>query len=66
MSNDAAESINQLIAGCFSHVGLRQLHTKPIVIVTENIIVTDWRFYSIALILGGLRPYVTAQFSCFL
>ena len=29
MSNDVAESINQqLIAGRFGHVGLRQLHTK--------------------------------------
>ena len=28
MSNDVAESINQLIAGYFGHVGLRQLHTK--------------------------------------
>ena len=31
MSNDVAESINQLIAGCFSHVGLRQLHTKQLI-----------------------------------
>ena len=28
MSNDVAESINQLIAGHFNHVGLCQLHTK--------------------------------------
>ena len=28
MSNDVAEAINQLIAGRFGHVGLRQLHTK--------------------------------------
>ena len=68
MSSDVAESINhQLIAGRFGHVGLCQLHTKlVVVVVTENVIVADWRFHSIALILGGLRPYVTAQFSCFL
>ena len=66
MSSDVAESINQqLIAGHFGHVGLHQLHTKLVVVVTENVIVADWRFHSIALILGGLRPYVTAQFSCF-
>ena len=28
MSNDVAESINQLMVGRFSHVGLRRLHTK--------------------------------------
>ena len=29
MNNDTAESINQeLIAGCFCHIGLCQLHTK--------------------------------------
>ena len=28
MSNDVAESINQLIAGRFGFIGLRQLHTK--------------------------------------
>ena len=29
MNNDVAESINQqLIAGRFGHIGLRQLHTK--------------------------------------
>ena len=32
MSNDVAESINQLIAGHFGHLGLRQLHTKQTVL----------------------------------
>ena len=31
VSNDVAESINQLIAGRFGHIGLRQLHTKCLI-----------------------------------